>query len=75
MRKIKSAKLRNTQMHNSFHTNSGMLRIRWWVPATILGFACLYAFYNIMVVMAVMGGAQGVADPFWNAPIYWMFGK
>lgn len=62
-------------MENFLYTETGMLKIRWWIPAAAIWTLALYLGYNIIVAAAVMGGASGAADPFWNAPIYWVFGK
>ena len=62
---------KEVKMQNDlFFTESGMLRIRWWpaIPPV------LYILYNTAVLLAVFAGAKGVADPVWNAPLYWLFG-
>lgn len=53
-----------------FFTERGMLRLRWW-PAIP---PALYLTYNAVVLLLVIFGAKGVADPLWHAPLFWLFG-
>ena len=66
----KEGKVERSSVNSCFFTESGMLRIRWWpvIPPT------LYILYNVTVFLAILAGAKGVADPVWNAPIFWLFG-
>jgi|GEM_PF-5742201 len=57
-------------MENAIFTETGMIRIRWWplfVPAA-------YVALNVVALGMIMIGSGGRPDPFWHAPIYWMFG-
>lgn len=53
-----------------FFAENGMLRIRWWPLIPVVGYIGL----NVLTFAMVMMGAKGAADPFWHAPIIWVFG-
>lgn len=63
-------------LRNSFFTESGMLRIRWWPLALLAAVAAAFALVNVATLVMLALGAQGaVPDPFWHAPIIFFFGR
>ncbi len=57
-------------MESKFFTETGMLRLRWWW----LALPAAYLALNVVAAYMIMTGAGGRPDPFWHAPLYWMFG-
>ncbi|MBP6946433.1 MAG: hypothetical protein KBB46_04080 [Candidatus Pacebacteria bacterium] len=57
-------------MESKFFTESGMIRIRWWPLLPPLAYVALNAVALGMIIL----GAGGRPDPFWHAPLYFMFG-
>ena len=48
-----------------------MLRVRWWPLLPVAA----YFLYNACVLLMVMAGLPGHADPVLNAPLYWLFNR
>jgi hypothetical protein len=72
----RSKTMNTVLLKDSFFTASGMLRIRWWPLALLAAVAAAFAIINGVTLAMLALGAQGaVADPFWHAPIFFLFGR
>ena len=60
--------MQNIDFDQKFFTESGWLRIRWWLP--FLG--VVYTGLGLVSVLMVIFGAEGHADPVWHAPLFWL---
>lgn len=58
----------------TLRSESGVIRVRYWLPLIAAALALAYVGFNVITLISVALGGRGLFDPFFHAPIRWIFG-